>query len=211
MTEQLKIAVFASGRGSNFVAVQNAIEAEKIPNAKIVLVISNNSDANVLATAREKNIPALHLSRKQFPSDKECNEMLLKTLREHGVNFILLAGYMKMLDEVIVREYNNRIINIHPALLPRHGGKGMYGMHVHEAVISAKEQFSGATVHIVNEEYDRGPVVLQKKVAVSETDTAQTLAEKVLAVEHEIYPEAVRLFAEGRVRVDGADVTIAKA
>jgi phosphoribosylglycinamide formyltransferase-1 len=115
---------------------------------------------------------------------------------------------MKKLDASVVRRYKDRIVNIHPALLPAFGGAGMYGMHVHEAVVASGAHESGATVHLVDEEYDRGPIVLQERVTVAADDTPATLAAKVLAVEHELYPRAIRLFAEGRVNVTGRQVTI---
>jgi phosphoribosylglycinamide formyltransferase-1 len=204
----LNIAVFASGKGSNLRAILGAIEAGKIPAAHVVLVLSNNSDSGALMVARENSVAAVHLSRKQFASDSEFNQAMLSTLDEHRVGFIALAGYMKKLDASIIKRYRNRIVNIHPALLPKYGGSGMYGMHVHEAVIAAKERISGASVHIVDEEYDRGPIVLQRSVPVDKDETAESLAAKVLEVEHQLYPEAIRLFAEGRVKVDGQHVTI---
>ena len=208
MSDQLNISVFASGKGSNFKAILEAIEVGKINNVKIVLVISNNSDAGALAIAREHNIPAFHVSRKQFSNDEEFNNRLITLLNIYNSNFIVLAGYMKKLDPKIIRLFKNRILNIHPALLPKFGGIGMYGIKVHEAVIASKEKISGATVHIVDEEYDHGPIVLQKSVAVNANDTPETLAAKVLQLEHEIYPEAIQLFAEGRVKVNNNHVTI---
>lgn len=208
MPNQLNIAVFASGKGSNFKVILEAINAGVIPNTQISLVISNNSDAVALTVARENNIPILHISRKQFQSDDEYNRTLLEKLKQNDVNFIVLAGYMKMIDPTIVQIFKNRIVNIHPALLPKYGGSGMYGVHVHEAVIANKEKISGASVHIVDEEYDRGPIVLQKSVPVETNDTPETLAARVLQIEHEIYPEAIRLFAEGKVKVDGRKVSI---
>jgi phosphoribosylglycinamide formyltransferase-1 len=204
----LNIAVLASGRGSNFQAVLESIEAGRIPNARIVLVISNNSEAGALTIAREHRIPAIHLSRAQFESDAAFNEKLSATLTMHGANFILLAGYMKKLDSSIIHAFRNRILNIHPALLPDFGGHGMYGKFVHEAVIASRTPRSGATVHIVDEEYDRGPIVLQKSIDVAPDDTPESLAAKVLAIEHEIYPEAVRLFAEGRIQIDDRRVSV---
>jgi len=204
----LNIAVFASGKGSNFRAIQNAILNGSICNAKIVLVISNNSDAGVFDIAREHGIPAVRLSRKQYTTDDEFNNGVLQTLQQYETNFIVLAGYMKKVDSSIIRRYSNRILNIHPALLPAFGGSGMYGMHVHEAVISQKVPVTGATVHIVDEEYDHGAIVLQRKVAVAPEDTPETLAVKVRHVEHELYPEAIRLFAEGQVKIDGRHVTV---
>jgi phosphoribosylglycinamide formyltransferase-1 len=196
---QLNIAVFGSGRGSNFQAILTAMQQGKIPNAEIRIVISNNSTAGILEIARANGIPAEHISEKKFLSEQEFVEHLLATLRKHDVSFIVLAGYMKRVPQRIISEFRNRIINIHPALLPKFGGEGMFGMHVHEAVVAAKEQFSGATVHIVDEEYDHGAIVLQKKVEVAPDDTAETLAAKVLKIEHEIYPEALKMFAGGKI------------
>ena len=198
MNRSLHIGVFGSGRGSNFQAILGAIQEGKIPHAAIRVVISNNSAAGILNIARANAIPAKHVSEKQFSSEQEFIDELLATLRLHDVNFIVLAGYMKRIPRRIIREFRNRIINIHPALLPKFGGQGMYGAYVHEAVIAAGEQFSGATVHRVDEEYDRGATILQKEVEVAPDDTPETLARKVLAVEHEIYPEAVKMFAEGK-------------
>lgn len=204
----LQIAAFGSGRGSNFQAILTAIQQSEIRGARICLVVSNNSNAGILEIARANSIPAVHLSQKQFNNESQFVDELLDTLRIHQANFIVLAGYMKQLHPRIIRTYRNRIINIHPTLLPKFGGKGMYGTSVHEAVIAAGEKFSGATVHIVDEEYDRGPIVLQKKVAVAPDDTPETLAAKVLAVEHEIYPAAVRLFAEGKIVVKDDEVAV---
>ncbi|MBI4546599.1 MAG: phosphoribosylglycinamide formyltransferase [Ignavibacteriae bacterium] len=208
MVEKLNIAVFASGKGSNFKALLDAITAGKIGNAEIVLLISNNSYAGALVIAREHNIPAIHLNRKQFETDETWNKALLKTLNTHGVNFIALSGYMKKLDSAIVKAFKSRIVNIHPALLPAFGGRGMYGIHVHEAVLASKAKVSGATVHIVDEEYDHGPIVLQRTVEVNPNDTPESLSAKVLEIEHQLYPEAIRLFAEGKVKVNGQRVMI---
>ena len=207
----LNIAVFASGKGSNFRAIQSAILSGSIPKAKIDLVISNNSDAGALAAAHEYGIPAMHLSRKQYSSDDEFNAAMMRALEEHGVNFIVLAGYMKKIDSSIIQRFRNRILNIHPALLPAFGGSGMYGMRVHEAVIAQKAYITGATVHLVDEEYDHGAIVLQRTIAVMPDDTPETLAAKVQSIEHELYPEAIRLFAEGQISIDGQHVTVLSA
>jgi phosphoribosylglycinamide formyltransferase 1 len=199
MPELLNIGVFASGRGSNFRAILDSIKSGKIKNARIALVISNNSGAGALQTARENSIPALHISRMQFSSDDDYTNAVLNKLQEHKVNFIALAGYMKKIDPRIVRKFKNHIVNIHPALLPKYGGEGMYGIHVHEAVVASHDTESGATIHMVDEEYDHGSIVLQKKVRVDPADTAETLAEKVLVIEHQLYPEVIRLFAEGKI------------
>jgi phosphoribosylglycinamide formyltransferase-1 len=191
----LQLAVLGSGRGSNFQAILRAIDGGRLPSTRVCLVISNNSDAGILALARSAGIPAQHLSQKQFPDEEAFAGAMLGVLRDHGADLIALAGYMKRVPPQVVRAYRGRILNIHPALLPKYGGQGMYGHHVHEAVIAARERVSGATVHVVDEEYDRGPVVLQRTVDVSPDDTPETLAARVLQVEHELYPEAIRQFA----------------
>jgi phosphoribosylglycinamide formyltransferase 1 len=208
LPEQLNIAVLASGRGSNFAAIMKAIRTKQIRNAEIVLVISNNSGAGALEIARENAIPGIHVSRQQFATDDEYEWALMEVFKRHRVNFIVLAGYMKKIPSGIVRTFQHRVINIHPALLPKHGGPGMYGNYVHEAVLASRERITGATVHFVDEEYDRGPIILQRSVPVSPEDTPITLAAKVLTVEHELYPEAVQLFAEGNVKIDDEHVTI---
>lgn len=202
----LNIAVFGSGRGSNFRAILTAIEQGSVPQVKVCCVLSNNSDAGILEIARAHAIPAIHLSQKQFASEEEFVDSLLAVLRSHEVNFIVLAGYMKRLSPRVIAAYRNSIINIHPALLPKFGGAGMYGMHVHEAVIAAHEEFSGATVHFVDEEYDHGAVVMQHRIAVAPDDTPASLATRVLAVEHELYPKALRRIALDRAQASAADV-----
>ena len=211
LPDQLNIAVFASGKGSNFKSILDALKSAKICNAQIVIVISNNLKSGALEVARENNIPALHINRKQFVTDEDFNSALMAVLQKHNVNFIVLAGYMKKIDAKIIKVYRNRIVNIHPALLPKFGGSGMYGLHVHKAVIESGDKISGASVHIVDEEYDHGPVVLQKLVPVEAADTPETLAARVLKIEHEIYPEAISLFAEGKIKVTDGNILIAKS
>lgn len=194
----MNIGVFASGRGSNFKAILNAIQQGLLP-ARVTLLVSNKADAGAFEVARAHAIPAIHLSQRQFPSEEVYVESLLKVLEAHRVELIALAGYLKKVPTRVIQEYRNKILNVHPALLPAFGGNGMYGSHVHEAVIASGVKVSGATVHIVDEEYDRGPIVLQRAVQVSIDDTPKSLAAKVLKVEHEIYPEALRAFAEQRI------------
>jgi phosphoribosylglycinamide formyltransferase-1 len=192
----LHIAVFGSGRGSNFLAIVEAVERSRIAGVEVRLVLSNNSHAGILNLARAHGIQAAHLSRMQFTDDARFAAAMLDILHAQEVNFIVLAGYMKRVPPPVVAEFRNRIINIHPALLPKFGGEGMYGMRVHQAVIEAGETESGATVHFVDEEYDRGAIILQKRIPVTRGETPEALAARVLAVEHELYPEAIRLFAE---------------
>ena len=191
----LNIAVFGSGAGTNFRVILTAIQQGTIPGARISLVVSNNSGAGILGIARANALPAIHLSQKQFPDERSFADALLSTLRDHSVNLVALAGYMKRVPPVVVAAYRNRIVNIHPALLPRFGGPGMYGIRVHEAVLASGDKMSGATVHYVDEEYDHGTVVLQRKVPVLPGDTPESLAARVLAAEHALYPAAIRQIA----------------
>ncbi len=203
----MNIAVFASGRGSNLQAILNAIHQNFLP-ARVTVVLSNNSKAGALEIARLQQIPAIHLSLIQFPNEDAYVEKMLAVLQEHGVELIALAGYMKKLPRRIIENFRNRILNIHPALLPAFGGKGMYGHYVHEAVIASGAAVSGATVHLVDEEYDRGPIVMQQTVTVETTDTPETLAAKVLQIEHTLYVEALKAFAEHRVVIKERNVWI---
>ncbi|NOS86111.1 MAG: phosphoribosylglycinamide formyltransferase [Ignavibacteria bacterium] len=203
----LNLCVFASGSGSNLKAIIKASLSGRIKSG-VSLVISNNSGSGALKTAAKYNIPYLHLSQKLFTTQKEFTAEILRSLKKYKVNFILLAGYMKMLDPVIINKFKNRIINIHPALLPKYGGKGMYGIHVHEAVIAAREKVTGATVHFVNEVYDSGAVILQKQVKAKPTDDALSLQKRVLRTEHKLYPEAIKLFEEKRVKIRKNKVSI---
>jgi phosphoribosylglycinamide formyltransferase-1 len=200
----LNLGVFGSGRGSNFQAIVDAIARGDLPNTKIAVVVSNNSDAGILSIARANSLPAIHLSMKQFGTEEDLVRVQLETLRAHAVNCIVLAGYMKRLHPRIIAAYRNSILNIHPALLPAFGGQGMFGMHVHAAVISSGSPVSGATVHIVDEEYDHGSILLQKSVPVDRGETPESLAAKVLRIEHELYPEALRLIAEGKIPIGSA-------
>lgn len=194
----MNIGVFASGRGSNFQAILNAIEQGVLP-ARVTVLVSNRSDAGAFEIADARSIPTVHLSQKQFSDEALYAAAMLDVMRRHNVELVALAGYLKKIPTTVVREFRHRILNIHPALLPSFGGHGMYGHYVHEAVLAAGVKVSGATVHLVDEEYDRGPIVLQKTVAVDEYDTPESLAAKVLNIEHEIYPLALKAFAENRV------------
>lgn len=198
----MNIAVFASGRGSNFQAILNALQRGQLP-ARITLLVSNKSSAGALELARTHGIPAVHISPVQFSSEKAYVDRLLELLNEHNVQLIALAGYLKKIPSRVIERFRNRIVNIHPALLPKFGGAGMYGIHVHEAVLAAGETVSGATVHLVDEEYDRGAILIQRTVEVAATDTPESLAAKVLTIEHELYPQVLRAFAEGRVHFNG--------
>ncbi len=197
----MNIAVFASGRGSNFQAILNAIHGGRLP-ASISLVISNNSSAGALEIARAHGIPAFHRSLRQFPGEEAFDNDLLALLERSRVELVALAGYMKQLSARFVAAYRNRIVNVHPALLPTFGGPGMYGMHVHEAVIRAGVKVSGVTVHLVDEHYDQGLILAQETVRVEPGETPESLAAKVLQLEHELYPQVLAAFAENRVQIE---------
>lgn len=179
-----RIAILGSGRGSNMQSISEAIDRNEL-HATIACVISNNSRAFILERARRKNIPALHISGKTHPGGE--TRALLDTFREYNVEAVVLAGYMKKLSAELIREFPGRIFNIHPALLPAFGGIGMYGMHVHKAVIRSGAGFSGVTVHCVDEGYDTGHIMAQRVVTVLPSDTPETLAAKVLKEEHDLY------------------------
>jgi phosphoribosylglycinamide formyltransferase 1 len=187
----MKLAVCGSGRGSNLVALLQALRGSEA--ARVVLVLSNRSDAPALDRAREWGVAAESLT-----SFRDGTEWLDR-LRRHEVDLIVLAGYLKLVPAEVIRAYRGRILNIHPALLPAFGGPGMYGHHVHEAVIRSGATQSGATVHLVDEEYDRGTILAQARVPVLPGDTPETLAARVLEAEHRLLPEVVlRAAAAGR-------------
>lgn len=199
---ELRLAVLASGRGSNFEAILKNIESGKL-TAAIQVVVSNKASAGVLEVARHHQIPAIHISAKEFPQQEMFDEKLLAILGKYNANFVVLAGYLKMLSPSIIRAYKNRILNIHPALLPSFGGKGMYGHHVHQAVLDYGCKVTGVTVHLVDEQYDTGAPILQRCVPVLDDDDAESLAARVLKTEHQIFTEALQLFAEDRVELVG--------
>jgi phosphoribosylglycinamide formyltransferase-1 len=203
----MNIAIFASGRGSNFQAILSAIDVGFLP-ARITVLISNRSDARALDIARARKIQTSHLSQKMFPSEEALAEAILNVLSQQRAELLVLAGYLKKIPLQVVRRYRNRIVNIHPALLPLFGGAGLYGHFVHEAVIASGMKVSGATVHLVDEEYDRGPIVMQKTVEITQEDTPDLLAAKVLKIEHEIFPLALKAFAEGKIKIEGRKVWI---
>jgi phosphoribosylglycinamide formyltransferase-1 len=192
----LKVAVFASGGGTNF---QSLLDHQRSGGSwKIVLLLSDREGAGALERAKEAGVPTAVLRAKGRDQSDLAREMI-GLLESHGVDVILLAGYLKLVPAEVVAAYPGRILNIHPALLPAFGGKGMYGMHVHRAVLAADVPESGATVHFVDEEYDRGRILAQRRVPVEPGDTPEDLAGRVLAVEHSLYPEAVDRLCEALV------------
>jgi phosphoribosylglycinamide formyltransferase 1 len=189
----LSIAVFASGGGTNLQALIDASKRGTL-GGRIAAVLSNNSSAYALLRASYEVIPTYHVSSKQYPEPESIASRIREILKTHSIDMIVLAGYMKLLPPEIVREYRSRIINIHPALLPKYGGKGMYGLNVHKAVLESGDKISGATVHFVDEVYDRGAILIQRTVPVYSNDTPDILAARVLEIEHLILPQAVSMF-----------------
>ncbi|MDO5298165.1 MAG: phosphoribosylglycinamide formyltransferase [Clostridia bacterium] len=202
-----RIAVLCSGGGTNLQALIDAVEAGRI-DGTIVLVLANASRAYALERARKHGIPAQFVSKKQAGSDEAFNDVILARLQEAEAELVVLAGYLPIVGPQIVRAYEHRIINIHPALIPAFCGPGMYGHHVHEAVLAYGAKISGATTHFVDEQVDHGGVIMQRCVPVLEGDTPDTLAARVLTVEHEILPESVRLYCAGKLGVDGRQVHV---
>ena len=186
-----KIAVFASGTGSNFINIVDKINQFKL-NAEVVLLISNNPGSGSVKFAIKNNINVEIINKFRCKEEKNINLKYKLSLKENKIDLILLAGFMKKIPVDIVKIYENKILNIHPSLLPDYGGKGFYGMNVHNAVFNSKDKFSGATVHYVNEKYDKGPILIQKKIDVQDCNSPDEIATKVLKVEHEIFPEAVK-------------------
>lgn len=201
----MNLCVLASGRGTNLKSIIKSYKSGKI-SSRVALVISNNSQSGALEIARKNKIPAIHLSEKQFKSKKAFDEAFIKLFNKYKIDLIILAGYMKWLRPKIVKRYRNRVLNIHPALLPLFAGPGMYGMKVHESVIEAGCKVSGASIHIVDELYDHGPIVCQETVTVSDNETPESLRKKVQKIEHKLYPEAIRLYETKKLKIEGRRV-----
>ena len=199
-----KIAVLISGGGSNLLSVINQIEEGNI-NAKIHCVISDRESAKGLLKAKEKGIDTFVISKKKYGT--KTSEKILELLREK-VDLIVLAGYLSILDGEILKEFKNKIINIHPSLIPSFSGNGMYGIKVHEAAIKKGVKFSGCTVHFVNEEVDGGAIINQALVPVYFEDTAKTLQERILIEEHKILPEVIKAFSLNKIKLENGKVKI---
>jgi phosphoribosylglycinamide formyltransferase-1 len=202
MPERLRVGVLASGRGSNFRALAEAAAAGRIP-ASVVVLVSDRATAPALAVAREHGIEALVVDPKQHPSREAHEKAVIGVLEERRVGLVCLAGYMRLLSAGFVAHFAGRLLNIHPSLLP-----AFPGLHPQRQALAHGVRVSGATVHFVDEGVDTGPVVLQAAVPVEPGDTEESLAARILVEEHRIYPEAVRLFAEGRLEIRGRRVDI---
>ncbi len=189
----INMAVFASGSGSNFINLFNKTTNSKL-NGKIVLLVSNNPNSGAVKFAKNSDISVKIINKFRYKNKTTINKEYKSSLKENKIDLILLAGFMKKIPVDLIKIYRNKILNIHPSLLPKYGGKGFFGMNVHNAVFNSNEKFSGATVHYVNKDYDRGPILIQKKVEIQSCKGPNEIAKKVLKIEHEIFPKAVQIF-----------------
>jgi phosphoribosylglycinamide formyltransferase-1 len=202
MARQVSIGVLISGSGTNLQAIIDAIEAKKL-DAKIQVVLSNRADAYGLVRARNHGIPVEVLDHKTFSSREAFDQAVVDILRAREVELAVLAGFMRLLSPVFVSAYSNRIMNIHPALLP-----AFPGLHVQQKAVDHGVRFSGCTVHFVNESCDEGPIIMQAVVPVFPDDTAESLTTRILEQEHRIYPRAIQLYSEGRLKIEGRKVLV---
>jgi len=209
MSDKLRVGVLASGGGTNLQAIIDNCAAGRI-DAQVVVVISD-VECGALDRARRAGIPAEHIDRRdkqRCPTREAFDRAVLDCLRAHDVALVCLAGYLRVMTSELVEAYAGRMMNTHPALLPSFGGEGMWGHHVHQAVLDYGCKVSGCTIHFVWLETDGGPIILQRAVPVEEDDTPETLAARILPNEHEIYSQAIQLFAEGRLKIEGRRVRI---
>jgi phosphoribosylglycinamide formyltransferase 1 len=201
----VRLAVFASAGGTTLQNLLDRIEAGRL-QAEVALVISNNADAYALERGRHAGLMTAVVSRQQAGSREEFSRRIFDLCRQAGADLVCLAGFLQLIH--VPDDFLGRVMNIHPSLIPAFCGKGFYGHHVHEAVLANGAKLTGCTVHFADNEYDHGPIILQRAVPVLDDDTAESLAERVFAQECEAYPEAIRLFAEGRLRIEGRRVRV---
>ena len=205
----VRIAVLVSGGGTNLQALIDAQSRGELKNGRIAAVLSSRPDAYALERAARAGIPGYVVARKDFASNREMTVALVDKLRELNIGLVVLAGFLHILTEEMVRAYPNAILNVHPALIPSFSGAGCYGLHVHEQALAYGVKVTGATVHFVNEEPDGGPIVLQKAVDIRDGDTPETLQRRVMEqAEWVILPQAVSLFCQDRLKVEGRAVRI---
>jgi phosphoribosylglycinamide formyltransferase-1 len=198
-----RIGVLASGRGSNFQAIIDSVESGFIKNAEIVVLISDVADAYAIERAKSHRIEALFINPKDFKSRGEFDMRIVDELKKRRVDLVLLAGYMRIITPAFVRAFKNRMMNIHPALLP-----SFPGLHAQLQALDYGVKVTGCTVHFVDEEVDHGPIIIQRAVEVKDDDTEETLSERIIAQEHKIYPLAVKLYAEGKISIVGRKVRV---
>lgn len=203
----VKIGVLISGGGTNLQSIIDNIKTGNI-NGEIKLIISNKEEAYGLTRGKESGIESMYISRKRFDSEEDYNSKLIEEFKKRDVELIVLAGYLKVLSKEFIYEFKNRIINIHPSLIPSFCGKGYYGENVHKEVLNYGVKITGATVHFVDEGTDTGPIILQESIEVESFDTIDTLKAKVLKVEHKILVQGVKLYCENRLSIEGRKVII---
>lgn len=209
VSDKKRVAVLVSGGGTNLQAILDAEDSGVISSGEVALVVSSKEGAFALERAKKHNIETLVLPRKDFPDRKSYSDALREMLEKYKIDLVVLAGFMIILDSSFIRAYENRIINVHPALIPSFCGDGFYGLHVHEAALAKGVKVTGATVHFVNEICDGGPIILQKAVQVAQNDTPETLQRRVMEeAEWKILPEAVELFCASKLTVNGNIVTV---
>jgi len=205
----LNIGVLVSGGGTNLQAIIDKIESGYLENCRIVTVVSSKKDAYALKRAEKHNIPSAWISRKDYNTLEEYDEALIKHLKQYNVDLVVMAGFLSILGERFINEFEGRIMNVHPSLIPAFCGKGYYGIIPHQKALEYGVKVTGATVHFVTLEPDSGPIILQKAVYVEEGDTPETLQKRVMEqAEWQILPEAIKLFAEGRLVIEGRRVRI---
>ena len=200
MKDKSRIIIFSSGGGSNFINIYKHTVDREI-NAKIVLLISNNPNSGAVEFADKNNINFEVINKFRYKNQLNINKQYEMILDFNKPDLILLAGFMKKIPKNVVSAYSRKIINIHPSLLPKFGGKGYYGENVHKAVLSSKEKYTGVTIHFVNNEYDKGDIILQKKVKVEDGDTVSSLSKRVLKLEHSMYPAVVKKICQSNLYV----------
>ena len=194
MNKEYKIAVFASGAGTNFINIYKNFKL-----AKISLLISNNPHSGAVEFARKNKIDFKIIN--EFRFSENINDVYLNVLKEYHIDLILLAGFMKKIPNNLIKNYKNKIINVHPSLLPKYGGKGFYGMKVHQHVFKNKDKKTGATIHFVNSEYDKGPIILQKELDVLDNESAESISKRVLDIEYELYLKVLNLYFNNKIRI----------
>ncbi|NLI62726.1 MAG: phosphoribosylglycinamide formyltransferase [Methanosarcinaceae archaeon] len=199
----VRISILVSGRGTNFQSIADAIKSKKIEGAKIVCLISNKKDAGALLKAKNENIPGIFVNPDDYNSREEFDFEIMKILESYETDLVVLAGYLRIISDPLIEKYKNRIINIHPSLLP-----SFKGLNAQRQAIEYGSKISGCTVHFVEPSLDSGPIIIQRTVPVFSDDDENTLAERILTEEHIAYPEAVRLFVEGKLKIDGRKVII---
>jgi len=207
VSSKIRLAVFVSGGGTNLQVLIDACRENRI-DAEVALVLSSRKSAYALERAKQANITTVVYSPRKYSNTKDYSTAIMAELDSHNIDLIILAGFMSILSNDFIEAYRGRIMNTHPSLLPAFGGKGCYGHHVHHQVLDYGVKVTGATIMFVTVEVDAGPIILQEAIVVAEDDTVETLQQRVLQLEHQLYPKAIQLFAENRLVIEGRRVRI---